>query len=57
MDLTGGIASFYAGNRLQFDETGNRDGAGIMVAQWQKGVPVAVYPTDNAVAMPIWPKK
>jgi branched-chain amino acid transport system substrate-binding protein len=57
MDLTGGIASYYAGNRLQFDETGNRDGAGIMVAQWQKGVPVAVYPTDNAVAMPIWPKQ
>jgi hypothetical protein len=26
------------------------------VAQWQNGVPVAVYPTDNAVAKPIWPK-
>jgi branched-chain amino acid transport system substrate-binding protein len=57
MDLTGGIASYYAGNRLKFDATGNRDGAGIMVAQWQNGVPVAVYPTDNAVALPIWPKQ
>ena len=57
MDLTGGIASYYAGNRLQFDETGNRNGAGIMVAQWQKGVPVAVYPTENAVEKPIWPKQ
>jgi len=57
MDLTGGIASYYAGNRLQFDETGNRNGAGIMVAQWQKGVPIAVYPTENAVEKPIWPKQ
>jgi branched-chain amino acid transport system substrate-binding protein len=57
IDLTGGIASYYAGNRLQFDAAGNRNGAGIMVAQWQNGVPVAVYPTDNAVAKPIWPKK
>lgn len=56
IDLTGGIATYYAGNRLQFDATGNRNGAGIMVAQWQNGVPVAVYPTDNAVAKPIWPK-
>jgi branched-chain amino acid transport system substrate-binding protein len=57
IDFTGGIASYYAGNRLQFDAAGNRSGAGIMVAQWQNGVPVAVYPTDNAVAKPIWPKK
>jgi branched-chain amino acid transport system substrate-binding protein len=56
MDLTGGVASFYAGNRLQFDAAGRRDGAGIMVAQWQNGIPVAVYPTDNAVAKPIWPQ-
>jgi branched-chain amino acid transport system substrate-binding protein len=57
MDLSGGIASYYAGNHLQFDATGNRKGAGIMLAQWQQGVPVAVYPTDNAVAKPIWAKK
>lgn len=57
MDLTGGIASLYAGNHIQFDGTGNRNGAGIMVVQWQNGVPVAVYPTENAVKKPIWPKK
>ena len=57
MDLSNGIAGFYAGNHLQFDAAGRRDGAGIMVTQWQGGAPVAVYPTDDAVAKPIWPKQ
>lgn len=57
MDLSTGISSYYAGNRLQFDEAGRRNGAGIMVTQWQGGVPVAVYPTETAVAKPLWPKQ
>jgi branched-chain amino acid transport system substrate-binding protein len=57
MDLTGGVASYYSGDRLQFDAAGRRVGAGIMVTQWQNGAPVAVYPTDDAVAKPIWPKR
>ncbi len=57
MDLSSGIADYYAGDRLQFDASGRRDGAGIMVVQWQDGSPVAVYPTNGAVTKPIWPKK
>jgi branched-chain amino acid transport system substrate-binding protein len=56
MNITGGIARYYAGNHLQFDAAGRRTGAGIKVVQWQKGTPVLVYPTENAVAKPIWPK-
>lgn len=57
MDLNNGIAEYYAGRRLQFDASGRRGGAGIMVVQWQEGTPVAVYPTDDAVAKPIWPRQ
>ncbi len=57
MDISNGIASYYAGNHLQFDASGRRNNAGIMVVQWQNGVPVAVYPVDSAVVKPIWPKQ
>jgi branched-chain amino acid transport system substrate-binding protein len=41
---------------LKFDERGRRVGAELLIIQWQNGVPVWVYPKDNAVAEPIWPK-
>jgi branched-chain amino acid transport system substrate-binding protein len=42
---------------LKFDEKGRRVGAGVVVVQWQNGVPVTVYPSDLALAQPFWPKK
>ena len=57
MDLTDGPARFFVGGHIKFDETGKREGAGIVIVQWQKGEPVAVYPPEAAVAKPIWPKK
>jgi branched-chain amino acid transport system substrate-binding protein len=27
----------------------------MIFAQWQKGVPVTVFPTDLALAEPFWP--
>ena len=55
MDLKGGAAQFYPGSRLKFDESGRNVHAQLVISQWQNGVPVVVYPTDMAVAKPIWP--
>uniref|UniRef100_A0A9E8CJ54 ABC transporter substrate-binding protein n=1 Tax=Bosea sp. NBC_00436 TaxID=2969620 RepID=A0A9E8CJ54_9HYPH len=55
--LDAGPAQFYPGGQLKFDEFGRRVGAGVTVVQWQKGVPVTVYPTQLATAEPIWPKR
>lgn len=57
MDTTTGPARYFPGGRVKFDEKGRRVGADVVVVQWQNGVPVTVYPTDAAVAKPIWPKK
>jgi branched-chain amino acid transport system substrate-binding protein len=56
MDLTDGPAKFFPGGRLKFDENGRRPGAALLIVQWQKGVPVTVYPPQDAVASVIWPK-
>lgn len=56
MDTTDGPAKYFPGGRVKFDETGRRVDADVVVVQWQKGVPVTVYPTGSALAEPIWPK-
>lgn len=57
MNLTGGAASYFPGNgKLEFDENGRRRNAGLLIVQWQKGVPITVYPARDALAAPIWPK-
>lgn len=56
MDLTGGAAQFFPGGRLKFDEAGRNVHAQLVISQWQKGVPVVVYPTSMAVSKAIWPK-
>jgi len=43
-------AGYYAGGRTKFDEKGRRIGAGIVLVQWQNGMPVAVYPDDAAAS-------
>lgn len=57
MDLSGGPANFFPGNgRLKFEENGRRADAGLLIVQWQKGVPITVYPAKDAIAPPVWPK-
>jgi branched-chain amino acid transport system substrate-binding protein len=55
--MDGGPSKYYPGGELKFDEKGRRVGAGVVIVQWQNGVPVTVYPSDLALAQPFWPKK
>ncbi len=57
MNTSGGVADLFPGGRLQFDDRGRRVGASLAIAQWQSGVPVAVFPEDRAMAKPIWPTR
>jgi branched-chain amino acid transport system substrate-binding protein len=57
MNLTGGPADFYPGDgKLKFDANGHRENASLLIVQWQKGVPITVYPAKDALSAPIWPK-
>jgi branched-chain amino acid transport system substrate-binding protein len=57
MNLTGGPASFFPGDgKLKFDDNGHRENASLLIVQWQKGVPITVYPAKDAISPPIWPK-
>jgi branched-chain amino acid transport system substrate-binding protein len=55
--MDGGPSKHYPGGQLKFDEKGRRVGAGVVIVQWQSGVPVTVFPPDLALAAPFWPKK
>jgi len=55
--LDAGPSKYYPGGILKFDAKGRRIGAGVVIVQWQGGVPVTVYPEDLALAKPFWPKK
>jgi branched-chain amino acid transport system substrate-binding protein len=58
MNLTGGPANFFPGDgKLKFDDNGHREAASLLIVQWQKGVPITVYPPKDALAGPIWPKQ
>lgn len=54
MDTTEGAAKYFAGGHLKFDDKGRRVNAPLVIVQWQKGVPVTVYPPESAIAKPIW---
>jgi branched-chain amino acid transport system substrate-binding protein len=54
MNLTSGPAAKCFPGPIKFDEKGRRVDVPIVFAQWQKGVPVTVYPTDMALAKPYW---
>jgi hypothetical protein len=54
MDSTTGAAEYFSGP-LKWDERGRRIGAGLVIAQWQGGQPVPVYPASLATHKPIWP--
>jgi branched-chain amino acid transport system substrate-binding protein len=55
--MDAGPSRYYPGGQLKFDEKGRRVGAGVVIVQWQNGVPVTVYPPELAQATPFWPKK
>jgi branched-chain amino acid transport system substrate-binding protein len=58
MNLDGGAASFFPGNgKLRFEENGRRADASLLIVQWQKGVPITIYPAKDALAAPAWPKQ
>jgi branched-chain amino acid transport system substrate-binding protein len=57
MNLVDGPAQFFPGGRVKFDGNGRREGASLLIVQWQGGVPVTVYPSKDAVAAPAWPKR
>jgi branched-chain amino acid transport system substrate-binding protein len=38
-------------------ENGRRDGAVFVIAQWQNGEPITVYPPASALKEPLWPKR
>ena len=57
MNLSGGVANYFPGNgKMKFDDNGRREGASLLIVQWQKGVPITVYPAKDAISPPIWPK-
>jgi branched-chain amino acid transport system substrate-binding protein len=55
MNLTTGRAAHCFPGPIKFDEKGRRENVPMIFAQWQKGVPVTVFPTDLAMAKPFWP--
>ena len=55
--IDGGPSKYYPGGRIKFDDNGRRVDAGLTIIQWQKGVPVTVYPPELAMSAPIWVKK
>tara|TARA_R110000772_G_scaffold167899_6_gene279629 strand:- start:15 stop:1256 length:1242 start_codon:yes stop_codon:yes gene_type:complete len=55
MTLTDGAVNYFPGDSLSFDATGKRIDAGILVIQWQGGVPVTVFPEREAMSRILWP--
>ncbi len=54
MDSVTGASEYFSGP-LKWDERGRRIGANLVIAQWQGGQPVPVYPPATATAKPNWP--
>src|SRR5439155_12956691 len=55
MDLRTGPAALSFPGPVKFDDKGRRVDVPMIFAQWQKGLPVSVYPEDRALAKPFWP--
>jgi branched-chain amino acid transport system substrate-binding protein len=56
LDLKEGPAAVAFPGGVKFDGRGRRLGAVVVIAQWQGGRPLSVFPLDRALAKPIWPK-
>ena len=57
MEITEGPAAVAFPGTVGFDENGRRTGAQLVIVQWQDGVPVSVYPPEQALGTPVWPKQ
>lgn len=57
MELTEGPAAVAFPGAVAFDESGRRTGGQLVIVQWQDGVPVSVYPPEQALGTPRWPKQ
>jgi branched-chain amino acid transport system substrate-binding protein len=57
MDTSEGSAKFFAGNHIKFDDKGRRVDAPLVIFQWQKGVPVTVYPQGPGTVKAKWAMK
>src|SRR5579862_724188 len=55
MNLTSGPAAQCFPGPIKFDDKGRRVDVPMIFAQWQKSVPLTVYPTELALAKPFWP--
>ena len=55
MNLTTGRAAECFPGPIKFDEKGRRENVPMIFAQWQNSVPTTVFPTDLALAKPVWP--
>jgi branched-chain amino acid transport system substrate-binding protein len=54
MNLTEGPAKLAFPGPIRFDDKGRRQDVPLIFAQWQKGQPMTVFPTDLALAKPYW---
>ncbi len=57
LDLKDGPAALAFPGGVRFEANGRRAGAHLVIVQWQKGQAVTVYPSELALAPPIWPKQ
>ena len=57
IDTAEGPAEFFPGGSVKFLENGRGDGAALVIAQWQNGEPITVYPPASALKGPVWPKR
>jgi branched-chain amino acid transport system substrate-binding protein len=57
LDLKEGPAALAFPGGVKFETNGRRAGAHLVIAQWQKGQAITVYPSNLAVAEPLWPKQ
>ena len=55
MDVQEGPAALAFVGGVKFEENGRRAGAPLVIAQWQNGKVVTVFPIERAQAKPIWP--
>jgi branched-chain amino acid transport system substrate-binding protein len=54
-DTDTGVARYYLGDRLKFDDAGRRLGGATVIVQWRDGKPITVSPKEDAFAAPLWP--
>jgi branched-chain amino acid transport system substrate-binding protein len=57
LDLKEGPAALAFPGGVKFEANGRRAGAHLVIAQWQNGQAVTIYPAEIALAKPIWPNQ